>query len=271
MERTPSPVSPDSRYVSVNPRAGGGVRASVAAFLVLPLLSLSACATKGDIRDLQQEVRNLHQRQQVLMEELQMEQRAHRDSVRALSGQIGEHRIQMSRTLREMEDQLIRIQELAGLSQQELAGLRDQMDRRPDPLAGFRDPGTGMEAGGEAQEIYDAAMTQYRRGSMTSAQFGLEEVVDRFPSHQLTPSARYYLADIMVQRDELREAIEAFLEIPQYHPDAERVPYALYRVGLLYQELGETAEARSFLERVVNTWPDSGAADMARRALNELS
>jgi len=267
MSHTPPPANSRPSELRPTPRFGGGVGLVLVAALLLPL---AACATKGDVRELRDEIRTLSQRQEALIRELQQEQRTQRDSIRALSSQFGDHRIQLGRTLREMEDQLIRVQELAGLSQQELAALRDQMDRRPDPLLGARGPGSEPDRGGEAQEIYDAAMAQYRRGSVTSAQFGLEEVVQRFPNHDLTPSARYYLADIMVQRDELEQAIEAFLDIPQFHPDAERVPYALYRVGLLYRELGQTSDARSYLERVVNTWPDSGAADMARRALDQM-
>ena len=265
MKSIPPSTSFDRIRISGRTRIGGGVRLLVAVLLVVPL---AACATKGDIRDLQGEVRSLAERQEALMREIQADQREQSDSLQVLASRFGEHRTQLSRTLRDMEDSLLRVGELVGVSQQELAALRDQMDRRPMPAT---QPGAGgLDVGGEAQEIYDDAMTQYRRGSTTSARLGLEEVVERFPNHQLTPSARYFLADIMVQNDELEEAIDAFLEILEYHPEADRAASALYRVGLIYRELGDDAEARSYLERVVNTWPDSAAADMAQRVLDEM-
>lgn len=247
-------------------RVGGGIGLLLVAVLLIPL---AGCATKADVRDLQGEIRELSQRQEALMRELRAEQRAQGDTLGALSERSRQHQLQLNRQLRDMEDQLIRVQELAGISQQELAALRDQMERRPQQDLfgpGATDPG----GGGEAREIYEEAMTQYRRGSLTAARFGLEDVVESFPSHPLAPSARYFLADIMAQQDELEDAIRAFLRIPEFHPDAERVPYALYRVGLLHQELGNRSEAREALERVVNTWPDTEVADMARRALAEL-
>jgi tol-pal system protein YbgF len=248
------------------PRRGrGGVGLLLVGLFLLPL---TACATKGDVRDLSTEIRELQARQEALIRELQAEQRILRDSIQQLSGQMGDHRIQLARTLRDLEDQLIRVQELAGLSQQELAALRDQMERRPLPTPGG--PGFGGDQGGEPRGIFDDAMAQFRRGSLTSARFGFEEVVDRFPDHELAPSARYYLADIMVQEGDLDGAIQAFEQIAEFHPDSPRVANALYRIGLLYRERGETNEARSYLERVVNTWPDSDVADLARAALREL-
>lgn len=265
MKTTPLPTINRSGRFRSRRTLGRGVRLLLAGFLLLPL---AACATKGDVRSLQGEIRELAERQEALMREIQSGQEVHGDSIYALSSRFGQHQIQVNRTFRDLEDQLIRVQELAGMSQQELAALRDQMDRRP-ATGGF-EGFSGLDDAGEAVSIYDEAMTQYRRGSTTSARLGLEEVVERFPNHELTPSARYFLADILVQDDDLDGAIDAFLEIPEYHPEADRVPYALYRVGLLYRELNEREEARNYLERVVNTWPDSDAASMARRALDEM-
>lgn len=259
----PSGITPDIR--PGRSRVGGGILVLLTGVLLLPL---TGCATKSDIRDLRGEIQELSQRQEALMRELRAEQRVQGDSLLALSDRSRQHQLQLGRQLRDMEDQLIRVQELAGLSQQELASLRDQMERRPAP--DFFGAG-GQELGsGEARELYEEAMTQYRRGALTAARFGFEDVVERFPNHATTPSARYHLADIKAQQNELEAAIETFLRIPEFHPEAERVPYALYRVGLLHQELGNRSEARDVLQRVVNTWPELDVAEMARRALAEL-
>ncbi len=247
--------------------------------VVLLLLSVSACATKGDVRNLQEDIRELHQQQQALLQELQREQRAQRDSVQALAQNVQQGRAETSRRMTNLEDHLLRVQELTGLSQQQLSNLRDELERERTQLAfgpppsgpSEFDPAVGMAEGGEgATELYDAAVTQFRRGAYSSARMGFRELVDRFPNDPLAPEARYYLADILVQEDERGEAIEGFLDIPEYHPDADRVPDALYRVAMLHLEMGDEEEAVQYLERVVNTWPDSGAANLARDELEEL-
>ena len=52
--------------------------------------------------------------------------------------------------------------------------------------------------------------------------------------------------------------------------DHDRVPDALYRIGLIHLELGNPDDAEQFFERVVNTWPDSDAAELARSELRDL-
>ncbi len=114
------------------------------------------------------------------------------------------------------------------------------------------------------------AVSQYNRGSVTTARAAFDRFLNSYPSHQLAPDARYYLAEILYQENELEEALEAFLEIPEIHPAAERVPRALYRAGVIQEELGNTEDARSLYERVVNSYPDSGVTILAEERLGQL-
>jgi TolA-binding protein len=68
----------------------------------------------------------------------------------------------------------------------------------------------------------------------------------------------------------LAEAIDAFSRIPELYPSAERVPWAVYRVGLLQADMGDTGDAIASFERVVNTFPESDVADLAQEKLREL-
>jgi tol-pal system protein YbgF len=237
--------------------------------LVLLLLPLASCATKSDVRGLQEEVRELNARQEALLREIRREQVAQGDSLRALAADFGDHERRVTVQFRGIEDAVLMVQELAGISQQEIAAIRDRMDasRR---AAGVEDPFDGPGTASSAEEAYQQALTLLRRGSVTAARMGFEGVIEGFPNHPLAPEARYHLADLLVQEDELEAAIDAFLEVPEFHPDADRVPDALYRVGVLHRELGDEREARRVLERVVNTWPDSGAAELARQVLREI-
>jgi tol-pal system protein YbgF len=245
----------------------GGARALLGLALMLPL---AACATKRDVRDLGEEIRTLNARQAELIREVQRDQRDLRDSVRVVSSTQTNMRAEILRRIVDLQEDLLRLQEVTGISQQQLAALRDQLERerRSVPTGSI-----GMDEGGggsAADEIYDASVTQFRRGAYTSARLGFEEILERFPNHALAPDARYYLADIQVQESDPQGAIQGFLRVHEFHPTSDRAPDALYRVGMLYRETGDRDEARRYLERVVNTWPDSGAADLARDALRSM-
>ena len=60
------------------------------------------------------------------------------------------------------------------------------------------------------------------------------------------------------------------MRIPQMYPSSPRVPEALYRAALLHEELGETEEARTLLERVISGFPDSDVAELAQQKLQEI-
>ncbi len=228
------------------------------------------CATKGDIRNLQTEIRELTSRQQALLQELRQAQRDQDESISQVADDIRDFRAETSRRVASIEDQLLTVQELAGLSQQQVASLRDQLERDRTQRS-FGPPSTfgGPPGGGgdQAQEVYNAALTQYQRGTLSAARMGFRTIVDQYGAHQLAPEARYYLAEILAREGSLEEAIAAFEDIREFHPTADRVPDALYRAGLLYLELGDDDAAEEHFERVVNTWPDSVAADLARDAL----
>ena len=91
-----------------------------------------------------------------------------------------------------------------------------------------------------------------------------------YPDHRLAPSAQFFLGDVFEQENRLDEAIDVFLRIPELYPTEDRVPQALYRAGAIYALQENVEEAIRYLETVVNSYPDSGAADLARELLQEI-
>jgi len=249
-------------------------RILLAAFLMLPL---AACATKRDVRDMRETVVELHAQNQALLRELQREQRIQQDSVGALARGLQDSRGESARRLTNIEDNLLLVQELLGVSQQQLSALRDQMERDRAPAGpgfmGGGGVGPGMPpAGGSeaARQLYDGGVSAFNRGLYSTARLAFQDVVELHGGDPLVPQARFYLAEILVEENQREEAIAAFLRIPEFHPGSDNVPNALYRAGMLHLELGNRGDAEEFLERVVNTWPDSMPAELARETLRTI-
>ncbi len=244
------------------------------------LLPLAACATKGDVRDLRDEMRALADRQEDLLAELERLQWVTQDSIRQQSRMLTSLRGELGQRILDVHDQVLELQALTGQSQQVLAGLRDQLEAQRRQIAQPLDPSPWdfeagdpdgpPEGGGAAREIYNTAVTQFNRGNLGTARRAFEDFLERFPNHQLAPDARYFLADIMVQEGDEDQAIEAFLRIQELHPTAPRVASALYRVGVLHLEREEYDLAEEYLERVVNTYPDTEAAELAEERLQDI-
>ena len=123
---------------------------------------------------------------------------------------------------------------------------------------------------GNPDELYLTAVDQFNRGSTTTARLAFERFLAAYPSHARAPDAHYYLADILVQEDQLEDALAAFQEIQELFPTAARVPYALYRIALIQIALGDDDDAEETLQRIVNTYPGTGVALQAQDKLDEI-
>ncbi len=256
--------------------AGGAVA------LFAAVVSVSGCATKGDIRSLRTEMQALTARQDSVLRELRNQQASTQDTLRTQTSRLFEIRGDLGNQLQRILEELTTLRELAGQNQRTIASVRDQLDalRRTGiatqaPAGGeavVPDQGgaTPTQPSGSAEDAYNAAVEQFNRGSLVAARFAFDQFLQQYPNHRLAPDASFYLADILVQEDKVDEAIAAFEEIPKRFPQADKVPDALYRIGLLQIRKGNKDQARRTLERVVNSYPDSGAAQLAKDRLKEL-
>jgi TolA-binding protein len=246
-------------------------------------IPLAGCATKRDIRDLGDDLRARHQAQAELISDVRVEQGRQETLLRALAASEEERHALLVRRIRELEDELAFVRELAGASQAGLAAVRDQLSRGGNVVSGggtgfpsrggFVEEGLDPVAGnrGEVDALYGDALTAHGRGSLAAARIGFEEIVSRFPNHELAPDARYYLADIAARDGDLQDALRRFLQVGELHPTAPRVPEALYRAGVIHRDRGEAEQARALFTRIVNTWPDSEVAALARAFLGGRS
>lgn len=254
-------------------------RTGRAAALAAALLFSGCVATKRDVRDMRTEMARLTARQDSVLMALGRQSATTQDTLRAQADQLFEIRGDVARQLQTILQELTELQELVGQNQRTIAALRDQLERRaapvvvapaPTPGAGAGESVLGAQTGGDAEEMYQGAVAIYQRGQLNTARRSFEEFLEEYGNHARAPDVRFYLGDVLEQQDQTQAALDAFNKIPELHPDSPRVGDALYRMALLDLELNKRTEARTLLERVVNSYPDSDSAGPAREKLREL-
>ncbi len=258
----------------------GWVRRGGVFLVSTTLLLASGCAMRGDVRRLQDEVARQSSQQDAQLRELSAAIRALQDTLEIQSDMVVDTRGGIARELRDIQAQLSQLSALTGQVQRSLVLLSERVqaegarvttsERRADPdslraLLGRRDGGPAA-----AEETYEAAVTQFNRGSLNTARMAFGSFLGDYPDHRLAPRAQFYLAEILQQENRLDEAIEEFLRVSELYPAADQVPVALYRIGQIYVLQENFDEAVIYLERVVNTYPDSGAAEIAQELLREV-
>jgi len=264
-------------------RSGSRVKGTRWLCLGLLGLTLTGCATKGDIRDIQDQVRALAVQQQETLQELSGLNLAVQDTLGRQSDYLFESRGDTNRRLAAIEQEILTIQELLRMNQQSLMTIRDLIESQgrvgPRPMGTDQDPPqnrdvefdpSAYQATG-ADEAFNAAVGQFDRGQLTTARMAFQEFLRIHATHARVPDARFYLADILAQQEQYNEAITAFLEIPSLYPMSAKAPEAYYRVGVIYlEDLDDVENARAYLTRVVESYAESDTAALAQARLDEI-
>ena len=107
------------------------------------------------------------------------------------------------------------------------------------------------------QKAYDEAITQ------------LYEFVDKYPEGDLTVNAYYWLGEVYLAKPQLEQAKQAFTIVATRYDDHRKAADAVYKLGVTLDKLGEKDEAKRRMQMVVDHYPDSSAANLARKFLDE--
>ena len=194
------------------------------------------------------------------------------DEVRRLHGVVEELNHRMDRLEGEQRERYIELdQRLLELSN--VPGVTGE-DGAPDTSSDEPPvPVTEREAYNVAIELVHAARPlpeseqrpQYRRAL---AMF--RDIITNYPNGEFAANAFYWRGELHLALEEYEDARAHFAQVDLLYDDHPKVPDALYKLGEVYNMLGDTERAREYLNRVINDHPNSTAAGLARKYLAEL-
>lgn len=168
-----------------------------------------------------------------------------------------------------IQQQLVQVQALTGQSQQRLSDLRTQLDVRGGQIAEEDSLIASGPADPTADQIYEASLSQLRRGSLATARLGFQELLRLHPASSRAPDAVYFIGESYATTNP-DSAAAYYQRVVDASPGSSRVPTALYKLGLLAEGRADTAAARAAYDRVVQEFPSSDAAELARDRLSSL-
>jgi tol-pal system protein YbgF len=247
----------------------------------LALIVLGACATTGDIRRLENEIAQVRdiqtrrdaERARQVAEVMRIQQQmldslgATRQAMRTLRGDV-------QNDLYGVQQQLVQLGELTGQSQRRLSELRAQLERRGEEIAQAQSAGdttaaAAAPAGPSAEQIYETSLGQLRLGSAGTARSGFAELLRAHPTSERVPDALYYIGQSF-ETENADSALAYYDQVVRNHPESPRSASALYHVGLIRERANRNAEARQAYQRVVDSYPNSDEAALARDRLRAL-
>ena len=250
-------------------------------------LATGACfATRNDVRILQEDITKFRASQQTAdsARAAQLAQVATtlgqvNDSLRATSARMVRWQANAQGDIRNIQEQLVQIQELTGASQQRLLDLRrDLEEKSTSPPSSV--PGVAAVAGDTTRAVaptagaqpgpatlYKLAFDQMSRGSHSTARSGFQTLLDQYPTSDLAPDAQYYIGETLQAEGNTSGADSVFSLVVSKYPSAPRAATALYKHGLFLQQAKRDREARQAFQAVIDKYPRSDEASLAREQL----
>lgn len=100
----------------------------------------------------------------------------------------------------------------------------------------------------------------------------LNEMIESYPNGNHIPMGFYYLGELYRTKEpkELEEARQNFVQLIRLHPDHAKVGEAKYKLGTIYDELGDSSTALDYLDEVVQDYPGTSAARLAKEYATTL-
>jgi len=255
------------------------VTAHSAVLLGAVTLALAGCATKSDMAELRNTVTGEFEaersQREALIAEIQELRAVLLDSLNVQQRRDITGRVDLQRQIQDLNTNLAQLIELTGQTQRNLALMSvSPVDSAGTVGARPQDAAAGTEAvtaaPGDPQDLYEAALRQFRRGSYGTAREALDQFIAEYPNHELAPDAQYFRAESFAEEGDADMALNEYARVLELYPNSRRAPTALYKSGLLELRRGNVDDARTFFNRVVQGFPDSDEFELARRELERL-
>ena len=243
-------------------------------------LATGACfATRNDVRILQDDITKFRTSQQTAdsaraaqLTEVVASLGQVNDSLRATSARMSRWQANAQGDIRNIQEQLVQIQELTGASQQRLLDLRRDLEEKsaapPSPIPGDTSRGAAaVPAAPGPATLYKLAFDPMSRGSHRTARSGFQTLLDQYPTSDLAPDAQYYIGETLQAEGNTSGADSVFTLVVSKYPNAPRAATALYKHGVFLQKAKRDREARQAFQAVIDKYPRSDEAALAREQL----
>lgn len=120
------------------------------------------------------------------------------------------------------------------------------------------------------RDDYERAFNLLKEGRYDLAVAAFKTFVQIYPQGRYTDNAQYWLGEANYVQRHFKQALSEFEKVVNNFPDSPKRPDALLKMGYTYQELGDNDKARLSLNSVRMNYPDTTAARLAAKRLQEM-
>lgn len=118
------------------------------------------------------------------------------------------------------------------------------------------------------RRLYDRVMDEFKHRDYTAAMAGFQLFLELHGQSALAANAQYWIGECQYRMRRYRDALKSFYDVVSNYPLSPKLAAATLKLGQTYDKLGDLEKARLMFDRVVEQYPDSAEAEVARKVLD---
>lgn len=122
----------------------------------------------------------------------------------------------------------------------------------------------------QERAAYERAFNLLKEGRYDLAVAAFKTFVRTYPQGRFADNAQYWLGEANYVQRHFDVALNEFDKVVKNHPASPKRADALLKMGYTYQELDQNDKARMSLNEVVLSYPNTTAARLAQKRLQDL-
>lgn len=119
--------------------------------------------------------------------------------------------------------------------------------------------------------MYQRAFAIFQAKNFSDATVAFADFVRANPAHEYADNAYYWMGECYYGQTEYALAIGEFQKVPELYPGGNKVPDALLKIALSYVNLNNPKSAERTFRQLMDAYPQSEAAGLAKKKLAKLS
>ena len=119
------------------------------------------------------------------------------------------------------------------------------------------------------EEIYQLGKKAFDQGDSDTAKKHFQELIKRFPKSENADNAQFWIGEIYYREKWYEKAILEYQNVIENFPEGNKVPAALLKQGLAFENIGDKANSRLILEELIKKYPKTSEAKIALEKIKE--
>jgi tol-pal system protein YbgF len=240
--------------------------------------------TKKDLSDLRVENQRLKSDLSLRLENIQSEMQSLTTDIEEYKEMLRRPSKETDRAREEMEARLRTLEERRKNQEEKIRELEERLKASepktsgpgskpmdPERSASAKETSADLKGGSTGiGDLYRDAYETFHKGDLEGSRRKFEAFLKQYPNTELSDNAQFWIGETHYLRKDYEKAIIEYEKAIVRYPEGDKIPAAIFKQALSFLELNDKTNARSLFKRVIEKYPRSDQAEMARKRLEAV-